>query len=284
MMAMAYLQVDQRDQALVHARETFTKSTEPRESWMQLLASLLIDTEAYDEAVPVMEKLSATFPKKSYYSQLSALYAQLGEHQKALGALEIAYVENLLDDESSLETLAQLYLYNDIPFKAAQVLEKGLSASTISEDAESWRLLANAWLQARERERAMEPLERAAALQADGDGWMQLARIQLEAGQWADARTSLSRALGHGVDSPGTANLLLGIANVSEERWEDAARAFEAAQKDPPTQAAAAQWLSSISAYRKPEEAEEPLPEAGEQAAPIQQATAATESRSSSGS
>ena len=282
MMAMAYVQVDDKAKALTHAREAVAGTREPRESWMQLLASLLMDAERFEEAVPVMEKLSAVHPKKSYYSQLSALYSQLGEHEKALGALEVAYLQKLLDDEASLETLAQLYLYNDVPYEAAKVVETGLRESTITDDAEAWRLLGNAWLQARERERAMEPLARAASLQGDGDGWMQLARIQLEAGRWADARESLGRALARGVDSPGTANLLLGIANVSEERWADAARAFEAAQQDPPTQAAAAQWLGSIGAHLKPDEPAQA--EAEEQAGPIQQATASSDARHSSGS
>jgi tetratricopeptide (TPR) repeat protein len=280
MMAMAYLQVDDKAQALVHARETVAGRSEPREPWLQLLASLLIDAEEFEDAVPVLEQLSAAHPKKSYFTQLSALYSHLGRHERALGTLEVAYLQNLLDDESNLETLAQLYLYNDVPYKAAKVLETGLEAGRIAGDEEAWRLLGTAWLQAKERDRAMPPLERAATLQRDGDGWMQLARIQLEAGEWASARASLGRALGGGVQSPGTAQLLLGIANASEERWEDARRAFEAAGEHPPTRAAAEQWLGSIRSYLKPDEpAAEP-----DEGAPVRQATAPASTASSSGS
>jgi predicted Zn-dependent protease len=141
MLAMAYMQNDQKAEALQHAREAVAKAGDPREPWLQLLASLLVENQGFEEAVPVMEQLAVRFPKKAYYDQLSALYSQLGRHQQALGAMELAYAQDLLTEPRDLKTLAQLYLFNQSPYKASKVLQRGIDAGVITDDPEAWTLL-----------------------------------------------------------------------------------------------------------------------------------------------
>ena len=260
MLAMAYLQDEQADKALVHAREAVAKDTDPREPHLQLLASLLIDQQQYAEAAPVMETLVATFPKKVYFTQLSAMYSELGKPKRALGTLEIAYVQHLLDESRDLTTLAQLYLFNQVPYKAAKVIEQGIADGVIGEkDAAAWELLGNSWLQAKERTRAMDPLVQAASLGATGDGYVQLGRVQLAEGQWTQARDSMHAALRKGgLKEPASAQLLLGIANMNDARWDEARTAFEAAAADPQTRPLAEQWLSSIEREMQAEQSDRP--------------------------
>jgi tetratricopeptide (TPR) repeat protein len=214
---------------------------------LQLLLALYLEKSRYAEAAPVLKQLVARFPKKTYMLQLSAVYTELGEHKKALPVMELAYMEGLLSKDSEYMTLTQLYLYNDLPYKAGAVLEKGLANGTVEEDAEAWALLADCWLHARERARALEPLERAAAASADGNLYVRLGQVQVDEERWAAARKALASGLRKGkLKDPGNAQLLLGIANASEDRWEEAKQAFLRAQEYEKTKDAATMWLAHL--------------------------------------
>lgn len=258
MLAMAYLQTDRREKALLYARQAIDAAGEhPREPWLQLLASLLIQETQYADAVPVMEQLVARFPKKDYFTQLSALYGELGRHDRALATLELAHVQGLLTEGSEVKTLAQLYLYNQVPVKAAELLAKALEDGVLEDIADAWQLLGDAWLQAKERDRAVEPMAKAAGLAETGEPWLRLARIQLDQGDWAAARDSLHAALRKGgLADPGTAHVLIGISHVSQDQLAAARDAFEEARKYATTEGVALQWLATVESQLRILEAE----------------------------
>lgn len=252
MHAMAHVQKDNPAEALRLARLAVEKGgTEAREPWLQLVASLLIRQQDYAAAVPVIERLLERYPKKAYWLQLSAVYSGLNDSEHALAVLELADRQGLLSERSELMTLAQLYLYNQIPAKAAAVLERGLQSGVIAGDARSYQLLADSLLHARQRDAALGPLTRAAELSDSGNGWLRLAQIHLEREEWATARTALERAVAKGqLTSPGHAYLLLGVANANERRWQDAEQAFREAVVYEPVKAPAEHWLKHLAGQR----------------------------------
>jgi lipopolysaccharide biosynthesis regulator YciM len=246
-LAMAYVQNKQMDEALPHAEQAVAKTSEAKESWLQLLLALYLEKNRYAEAAPVLKQLVERFPKKTYMLQLSAVYTEFGQRKKALAAMELAYFEGLLSKDSEYRTLTQLYLYNDLPYDAGQVLEEGLAKGSVEKDAESWALLADCWLHARERARALEPLQRAAAASADGNLYVRLGRVHVDEERWDAAREALTAALRKGdLKDPGNAQLLLGVANAGANHWEEAQRAFRQAQQHEKTKDAATQWLTHL--------------------------------------
>lgn len=247
MFAIAAMQIEQFDKAITHAEQAVAKSKAPRESYLQLLLALYFETKDYPKAVGVLSELSANFPKKIYWKQLSAVYAELEDNAKALATLEIAYFQGMLDEEGELLNLAQLYLYNDLPIRAAAVMDEALRAGRVDGDAVAWQILADSWLQARERERARAPLERAAELADNGQLYLRLGQLHLGEEDWPAARRSLNRALEKGgLPNPGLAHLLLGIAHAGELRWDDAERAFETASRFPDTERMASAWIANL--------------------------------------
>lgn len=247
MFAMAYLRAERPREALAQAKQAVAKSQAPQESWLQLLLSLHLELDQYREALPVLQQLVDRFPKKSYWLQLAAVHSELGQHKQALGVMELAYEQGYLTTHRELVNLAQLYLYNEIPYEAAKVLEKGMVSGTVETNAESWKLLADSLLLARERKSAAEPLERAAQLSGDGNLFFRLAQIEINAQRWPAAVTALEQALAKGgLEDPGNVYLLLGVANVSEGRSTEARRAFESARKYEKTKEAAGEWLARL--------------------------------------
>jgi tetratricopeptide (TPR) repeat protein len=253
MRAMAYAQKGDKQQALRLARRAVEKGgSEPREPWLQLVASILIEQKEYEEAVPVLTRLIERFPKKTYWLQLSAVYSGLEQPENALAVLALAYQQGLLTQRSELMSLAQLYLYNQIPAKAAAVLDKGIADGIIEPDARTYQLLADSLLHSRQRDEAMAPLQKAAELSEDGNAYMRLAQVYLEREDWRAARGVLAKAIEKGnLTSPGHAYLLLGIANANERRWDEAEQSFAQAVAYDQVRGSAEYWLKHLASQRE---------------------------------
>jgi tetratricopeptide (TPR) repeat protein len=247
--AIALFQKGDKRAALTQGELAIEKATKPQEAWLQLVLSLYVENKEYQKAVGVTETLVGFFPKKSYWLQLSAVYSQVDDFKRALAALALAHRQGMLEEDREINHLAQLYLYNEIPYEAGRVLEAGLEAGKIEGTAQAWRLLSEAWVNARERARAEKPLEEAASRSGDGELYFRLAQIQFEREEWGAARESLGRALRKGkLADPGGAQMLLGIASASDEKWEQARSAFTAAAQFEKNRRSAEQWLAEVEA------------------------------------
>lgn len=246
-LAICYYQMEAFDKALPAAEKAVALGKPPQEGWLQLLLALRLLEKQYAEAVPILENLISTYPKKSYYLSLSTVYGALGSYEDAAVPLQLAYDQGLLDDESDLERLGQLLMFLNLPYRAGQVLETGLEERKIEADSEALALLSNSWIAAREYADAIEPLERAASLAKDGELYVRLAQVHVQRENWDGATAALEKALAKGdLLKPGEAHLLMGIAFFSQKRPGDAQRWFESASRFDTTRDEARVWLTHI--------------------------------------
>ena len=199
------------------------------------------------ETLGVLKQLATLFPKKSYYVQLAAGYSNIGEEEDALALLELAYAQDFLDRERDLTALTQRYLYHDLPWPGAKVMEKGLDDEIIESSSENLELYANSLLHSREYDLAIEPLRQAAEASEDGDLYHRLAQVHIEIENWAAARDALAKAIRKGqLRDEASAQLLLGIANFNQESFDSARQAFEQAAESEKTSKSANKWLEHV--------------------------------------
>jgi tetratricopeptide (TPR) repeat protein len=246
LLAVAYYQQGKLDKALRPARQAVKISEKPNQSWLQMLVGLYLQEAKYQEALPYVEVLVAHFPKKMYYLQLSALYAQLGEEEKALAVMQLAYEQGFLTLDRELVRLGEMYLYHGLPYRAAVLLEKGLEEEKVEPKAKTLEVLANAWLMARETNRAVEPLILAADLAEAGDVYVRLGQVYLEREEWGAAADALSKGLERGVKDEGDAQLLLGITYYNEKKLKSARSAFRAAREFEDNKEHADDWIRML--------------------------------------
>jgi len=247
MLGVAYLQNDDLEGALEPARRAVDATLEPQESWLKLLLSVHLRKKDHAAAVPVLEELVRRFPSRTYWLSLSTLHGALGDYQKSLVPLQLAYTQGYLTEGSDLRRLAQLLLFLGLPYRAARVIEDGTAKGVIQPDAEVYELLGNSWIAAREYDRTVEPLTRAAELSADGDLFVRLAQVHIQREKWVAAAQALQRAIELGdLQKPGDAKLLMGIAFYNSERPAQAQSWFSQAQAHEETRNEAQQWLLHI--------------------------------------
>jgi Tfp pilus assembly protein PilF len=247
MLAVAYYQNDERDKAFAPARKAVDLAKEPKETWLQLLLSLHMEKEQYKQAEPLLVRLITDHPKKIYWIQLAAVLMELEKDKKSLAIQQLAYEQGYLNTDRELIRLSQMYLFHDLPWRAAKLLGKELEAGRVESDYDAWRLYSNALLSSREMAKALEPLETAARLAENGEGYLQLSQVHIQNERWDQARKALESAFQKGdLRSPGHANLLLGIVAYQQKRWDGARAAFARATRTEKTREMASKWMEFV--------------------------------------
>jgi len=251
LLAVSHYELQHIEAAIPPIRKAIELARAPSESWYQLLVGLYFETKAYADAVDPLEQLIMLNPKKSYWTQLSALYSNLGNEVRSVAVYQLAYEAGLLELDRELRQLAQLYLYHEMPYLSAKLLEKAIAAKQVAGDEEAWELLANSWLLARESELALPALEQAAKLSEVGDTYARIGQVYLQDESWTDASAALSKALAKGgLEDEASVNLLLGISLYHQQKLTAARKHFTSAKADAKegktTRRSAVQWLAVL--------------------------------------
>jgi tetratricopeptide (TPR) repeat protein len=219
----------------------------PKENWLLLLRVIYFEQKDYDSMIGVVKELIVYYPKDTYILTLAGIYSELGDTKKQLALTEVLYEKGFLTSSSHVTNLANLYLLHGLPYKAAVVLEKEMGEEIVDSNERNLRLLSQAWYQAREDQKAIPPLERAAKLSDDGTLYVRLGQAHINLEQWSEATAALQKALKlGGLKRNDQANIMLGMALFNQKRLEQARRAFTRAVSDNRSKRAATQWIAYV--------------------------------------
>ncbi len=247
--AQAFLALGNLKNAEMDISTALKKSTKPKQTWYSILLSIYLQQNRYKEALPVLEEAVEYFPnKKVFLQQLSAIYFELGQEDDSFSVQQIMYRQGMLKTSSELERLAQLYLYNDYPYKSAKILSDGLQNGAIEKKQSNWESLARSWMYAREWEKSRDPLLRAAKGAEDGKLYIQLGQAYLQDEDWKMAVKYLKKGIKKGglKDKKGNAFLILGITQSKLGQYEDAIGSFRTAGDNDDLAKDAFRWIRSL--------------------------------------
>lgn len=248
LVAQGHLQLEEYREAISPALTAIkldqAKGKKAKENWYQLVLASYFELEDYAKVADILAILVDIYPKKVYWLQLAAVYGELKEEKKQLGIMEVSYEQGYLNRSREIVNLSQLFLYHEVPFKAAEMLEKELKNKNVDPDKENWELLANAFINAAEIDRAIPYLTRAAGMADDGELYIRLGQAYMEKEAWDDASKAFDNAIEKGdLRQPGTAYLLLGMSSFHGNNFTSARQAFRASGKVKRLAKTSRQWL-----------------------------------------
>lgn len=233
LLAVAYYQQEDLDRALEPAKKAVELTDKPQSTWIELLLGLYLQREDYDESVPLLEQLIAMEPEKPmHWLRLSSLYQTQEKFTEALAAIQIAYNAGYLTQESDYMRLVDMLRFNSIPYRGARVLTQALEDGNVKPTEDAYEKLANAWIQTRDFDEAIGPLERAAGMSGNGDLYVRLGQVQIQREEWGAAASALQNGINKGgLDDAANAQLLMGIALFNQEKPRDAREWFVRASR-----------------------------------------------------
>lgn len=257
----ALFRLDRFPEASVALKKAISLSPKSNDSWNQLLIASYYDAENYPEAAKVAEELLAKNPSdKKITQQLSSIYVEMEQEDKALAVLEAAHQKGLLTDEKDLRQLYQMYNYAEKPTDAARVINEGIAKGVLKPGAETFKGLGDAYAlsaesapdeSAQRKEltlKAADAYGEAAKLTPEnGELDMQRGHLLVEIERWADAKAALGTAFQkRGLKREGEAYILLGTAELELGNEAAAIAAYEKARTFANTKSMAEAWLKSM--------------------------------------
>lgn len=239
--------------AVIWLQQGIKRAKQPRENWLQMLMAAHYQLKEYALAVAVLDDLIVlNESKEEYWLQQASLYQMMDQPKRALQVLQLAHVRNVLVKEDGLIILVQLLITEGVPERGARILLDLLDTARIELTDDNWNLLASAWLQSRERKKAISAFLKVAELKraandlgAAADLYYRSAQLQFEASEFADAASSfaLARSLGLSGNKVGLSLLMQGNAYFELENFVQAKVYFSKALNEASSTNTARAWL-----------------------------------------
>jgi len=245
--ATAYYHLKDYKQLIIHVEKALALSSKPPLSWYELLLAGYYEIKEYKKSVTLLETIINKHPKKTnYWLQLAEIYQRLKQDKKALAVYELAYTKGLLQKDD-INRLISNYLYLEMPYKAAMILEKEMAIGGIIPDFRSLTLLADSWLLAQENQKAEPVFKEIIKKFNDDHTRLRLGQLYIEAEEWSKVVDVLDVELkSESKVLLSKVNLLLGIAQYHSKNMDKATRAFTHALSDKSTAEQASWWLEHL--------------------------------------
>lgn len=250
LLGQAHFQLKNYKEALVPIKKAVKmysdKGRKPKEQWLQLLRVIYHFQDDFKNMRQVLEQLVQLYPKTIHIRSLAGVYSELGDTEKQLNMMEILYERDYKQSSAQIINLANLYLLHDVPIKAATMLDKELNVTKrVKPTEQNYRLLSQAWYQAREDAKSIPPLRKAAEMSNSGELYIRMAQSYQNIDKWAEAVDALRTGIKKGgLKRVDTAELMLGMALFNLQQLEQAQKHFALAQKDKRSQKVAGQWIA----------------------------------------
>jgi len=126
-------------------------------------------------------------------------------------------------------------------------MEQGINQKVLTKNVKNVKFLSQAWITAKELDKAVETLEVLSTLENNGTAHQQIAEIRLQQGKYKDVIEAAFEAEKRGdLPNPGNLYLALGMAHFNLKEFEAAIEALNMASEYKNVQRMATQWLKFV--------------------------------------
>lgn len=220
-----------------------------KEDWYVLLNFAYYQDENYLMVRDIQKILLVNWPRKRYWFSLAGAYTELGEDKNLLAAYDAAHTQGMLESEAELITMAQLYMQNEVPYKAATLIEKEMKSGRVPKSGKNYRLLSQALTLSMEDAKAIPALKEAARLSEEGELNLRLGNAYLNLGQYSECVAAVQAGIRKGgIKSPDNAQISLGMCQYNLKKYSESKKAFALAAKTRRSKRIGNQWIRVINA------------------------------------
>ncbi|PHR94355.1 MAG: hypothetical protein COA69_01805 [Robiginitomaculum sp.] len=219
MLWQAWSQAERYDRALPWAERWFNAARPKLRKHFDLLNFMYNNLNMPAKQADIVKQMINRWPEdKTLWDAWASMLANGGREQEAFEVSKMLYLGGAYSSEADLTRVVQYYSFYDMPFQAAQILEREMNAGRIAKTSDKLVQLSDLLRQSREYKRAIPILEQAAASSGKAKLYADLGEALFNEGQCVRSEDAFKKAMDRGFDQ-GKAWVL--IANC---RYDSAAR------------------------------------------------------------
>ncbi|WP_245904471.1 tetratricopeptide repeat protein [Billgrantia lactosivorans] len=199
-LARALAELERWDEAADWVERALADEPDPDDRRQALAMAVFQRAGRGEQALAHLEASLDAQAEPEAWRRAAALAQGLGEARRAAAIWEAGWRLGALAGESDLRRRIELHLAAGTPARAAEMLEAALGDGVLSETLAERRLLARAWEQARDRERALAAWREVARRSGQGEDWRRLGLLAHAWGRLELAQEALQQAQARGVE------------------------------------------------------------------------------------
>ncbi len=243
LVAQAYSQLESWKLVLPHISKAINAKKIAPQNWYQLKVVAHVRLKQWSQAAKQQQVLLRHYSDKpGEWRQLVSLQLQAKQRKSALATQRLGYNRKILRKPTDYTLLAQLLMNQNIPYQAGIVLQEGMKAKVVKASVRNLRILSQAWIVAKEMDKAIGILKRLNQIAPNEKTAAKLAQIQFQERKWKGAEATLVKALKKSVE-PAELQLMLGITRLNMKKYDAARSAFDQAGKSSKYEKTVAGWI-----------------------------------------
>jgi len=202
LLTQAWIQAKEYSRALPWGKKWFAAANPKERRHFDLMNFLYNNLGQSAEQADIVRQMINRWPEdRDLWNAWASLFVSAGQDEDAFAVSKLLYLGGALKTQEEILKVVQYYSYYDMPYQAAQILEKEMNADRVKRDSDKLVQLATLFRQAREYGRAIPVLE--AATQSGGTDtlYAQLGEALYNEGLCIRAETAFKKAINLGYEA-----------------------------------------------------------------------------------
>ena len=202
LLVQAWIEAEDYRRALPWAEKWFRTSNPKERKHFDLLNFLYNNLNMPAKQADIVKQMIQRWPEdRSLWNNWASMLANGGREQDAFEVNKMLYLGGALTSESDIKKVIQYYSYYEMPFQAAQILEREMNSGRVSRTAANLEELSKYYRTAREYDRAIPILEQAGKQANAATLYAALGEAYYNEGQCGKAETAFRSAIDRGYDA-----------------------------------------------------------------------------------
>ncbi|WP_427449864.1 hypothetical protein [Litorimonas sp. WD9-15] len=198
----AWVQAENYQRALPWAERWFNAASPKERKHFDLMNFLYNNLGMQGRQADIVKQMIGRWPEdKNLWDAWASMLANGGREQEAFEVTKMLYLGGALSTEQDLLKVVQYYSFYDMPYQAAEILEREMNANRIAKTPDKLKQLSGLFRQAREYKRAIPILEAAASQSGEAKLYADWGEALYNEGQCAASEKAFTEAINRGYDA-----------------------------------------------------------------------------------
>ena len=198
----AWVQAEDYRRALPWAEKWFNAARPKERRHFDLLNFLFNNLGMQGRQADIVKEMIGRWPEdKTLWDAWASMLANGGREQEAFEVTKMLYLGGALNEEADLIKVVDYYSFYDMPYQAAEILEREITANRISRTPTRLKQLSTLFRAAREYKRAIPILESAASQSGDAKLYADLGEALYNEGDCQKSESAFNEAINRGYDA-----------------------------------------------------------------------------------
>lgn len=202
LLVQAWLGAEDYNRALPWAEKWFNAANPKERKHFDLLNFLYNTLEMPGKQADIVKAMIQKWPEdRVLWDNWASMLGNGGREQDAFEVNKMLYLGGAMTQESDIKKVIQYYSYYEMPYQAAQILEREMRSGRITRNPANLEELSTYYRTAREYKKAIPVLEEAAKSSDTGKLYAALGEAYFNEGDCDKAESSFMKAIDRGYDA-----------------------------------------------------------------------------------